>query len=336
MPSRQADKGKAVDRSESTPLLSGQPSSSRVDDEQLDAARLRSHGRPATVPLWRHHIVTTLLVLFTAVLSCVLLLALLTWSFVPGRSEEAELARGVVWQGPERVDVINVTNEGIWIEMDGFVGVDADWMLGVGKQTAAQGERGGGAAWWESLRGYFGRWMVRQVGEMRVNIPDSVEVFASPPISTNHPIITCDVTQSLPVPLTPSLRSAHPPIFPPHTDYPGVAAWLTPISVVVKVAPIARPEELLEFARQGWMRGKVGLDIRVKQVQVSAARASGWRKYVKSTQRDLVMPFEFDSEYCSPVTRPHPSPVYPSGPSTIPDPSTSHTSAVQYRGPSPC
>ncbi len=305
-----ADKGKAVDRSERTPLLSG-PSHSRLDDEQQLGASDEHDGRSARRPAWRGQLLTVLLVVITILLAGSLLFALLAWSYIPGRTEEAQLTRGIVWRGPERIDIINVTESGIWVQMDGYLGVDADFMLGVDKRDVGEGDRGGGAAWWEGLRTSFARWAVQQVGELRVDIPDTIEVYPSMAGLDSRPLLSCQIAQSFPVPLTPALRSNDPPVFPPHTGNPSVPAWLSPVTVVTQVSPLAHPADLLEFARQGWKKGKIEAELRISEVHVSAV-GGGWRRWIKGSKQNLVIPMDFDSEcrsatcFFNPCTLPFP------------------------------
>ncbi|KAH8077487.1 hypothetical protein BXZ70DRAFT_962531 [Cristinia sonorae] len=263
------DKGKAPALptlpTEHTPLLSDSVTSSRTrsiadnDEERLIAPTRQSSFR------------SILLSVFCVSLSlCVLLfvlLALLAYSYGSGASREAPdtlIRRSLVLRGPDRVDVLNISyTDGIWLRVEGRVGVDAGAALGVNPSL----DDGVFKDIWKSV----GRWGVERVENITVNLS------------------------------TVSIHSEHGHLadisFPPSTlpltvNPPQDFSWLTPMSVPVLFKPTNDSKLLARFIRDTWRDGVVNVRAVVDEAVVSVlhGRFHLTREDVSSTVRIALPP----------------------------------------------
>lgn len=262
------DKGKSrasvvdQDPTERTPLLSDSLSSSRsrslTGDEE---ARLLASRTSPTTPL----LSKLLSVFFVSLSSCVLIfvfLALLAFSYGSGASREAPDAlvqRALVVRGPDKIDVLNISHsDGIWLQVDGRVGIDAGAALGVNSDV----EDGLLKDIWKSI----GRWGIGRVDRISVNT-STVSVFSE------HGHLAEVSFPGVIVSLT-----VNPPDDP---------SWLTPMSVPVLIQPTKDLGTLARFVRDSWRDGIVNVRAVVNETVVDAL--GGWlhlsREHVSSTVR---------------------------------------------------
>ena len=193
-------KGKATHPSESSPLLGSSSRSNRTDhDQHLDRASTRS---PILSPRIRSIIVSALIVLASLLISAILFLALLAFSFRPSPSELEALPKTAFrYTSPEEVKILNITEEGVLVNVTIRCGIDADRVFGVQgfssneeKAVASQlGKRGVGADWWEDLRRWTARMAINQLPSQAVEVNLSQRIFISPPHST-MPYVGLDST----------------------------------------------------------------------------------------------------------------------------------------------
>ncbi|KAK7061020.1 hypothetical protein VNI00_000755 [Paramarasmius palmivorus] len=158
--SSRVDKGKGkaqAEPTERTPLLgsaSAGGSSSEVDNTSF------SHPR--------RNIRSTLLNVFLGtLLLCIvafLVVALLTWTYVSRTADlspEEVLQRAVVFEGPKKVSVLNTTwTEGMWVNVEGRMGVDAGSVVGVNSDPE------GGDSFVRNIWKSFGRWGIEGLHEV--------------------------------------------------------------------------------------------------------------------------------------------------------------------------
>ncbi|KAJ7243606.1 hypothetical protein B0H12DRAFT_1221126 [Mycena haematopus] len=245
------DKGKrrAEDPTERTPLLA---SSSTLDpDPPPNLARRRLLSK------------LTAIFLGTLLLST-LALALLAWSYASRASHVSAddiLTSGLVFEGPDRVDVRNVTSSGaLWVSVEARVGLDAGAVLGVNP-----GDDGLLSGVWKGI----GRWGVRRLD--RVSVTMSAITLTS---AAGDVLATIE-----PAPLVVPLSAGPPPD----------ASWLTRIETTVLIRPTANASALVHFVREAWAEGSVAVRADVGSVEVrgGALGEAGWRGVVHSVLSDV-------------------------------------------------
>lgn len=292
--SRGSAKGKGKARAEPTerdPLL---PSSSR--------SVIIGHEPQTRTPRWRSILYTILITIFSLLFAAGLFVALLAYSFKPSESELQALPKTAFsYAGPDNVQVLNVTNEGILVNVTLRCGIDVDTALGIThldddeKAEAIQrGERGTGAEWWESLR----RWTAsRALGQLstrsiEVNISDPIYVF--PRHFDTPPLLSLQVLDPLFVPLVPGVQSR--------------SSWLETMSFTALARPIASTGQLWDFVQHAWAEGEVKVVVGIGKVEARLPERAWWAKYAQAVQEDLVMSLGVPGECPSSGTSPH-SPV---------------------------
>jgi hypothetical protein len=255
------DKGKRREQSppatERTPLL---PSSSAVD---FDEQQPTSHSR-------RGILGKLLRVFLISIVVCVVLLLgflLLAWSYA-GRashmSPEDLMARALVMRGPDRLTVLNITQEsGIWLRVEARIGLDAGEVLGVNSPEDDN----------DNIFKYFwkawGRWGVARMDTISV---DMSRIYLTPE-SDPHLVLSTIDTQPLEVPLT--------------TNPPKDLSWLTKVSMPVYILPTKNISALTHFARQSWRDGSISIRAAVDRAEVRGER--GWRRRLKVVRSNIRM-----------------------------------------------
>lgn len=300
MPQSKASKGKAVDPSERTRLLpAGSPSSRSVASESLTAIAQRS--RPSTIvesPVVenqdvthtrRNRLITTLVVICSILLAAILFLGLLLSSYIPSSQEKDSLPDAVVFHGPTDVNILNVTTSGIWVEVEGYAGVDVDRILGIHRSSVQEGERGGGARWWERLRTEFGRLVVDTVGPVEVGEIQGLQIWST--ASQPEHLVSARLPSVIPIPLATRVDRAH---F--DAAVWAIPPWLSAIRVPVHVRPEAATSTLLGLAKTAWKKGSIDIEIRLDSVTVRSRYLKGWRRHIKHTKRGIRVPMTIDGE----------------------------------------
>jgi len=243
------DKGKqraaTPEPSERTPLL---PSSS---------SHIIHQSRPHLSPPEQHphqNLVRRLLIVFLATLvACVIVLVLILLfalsysSRVSNLTAQDILDRGLFIEGPDRIDVLNATKEGgVWVRVDGRVGLDMGRVLRIRPDD-------GDLIWTELWKG-IGRWGVRKVGMISVQLSQITVTSRSEP-SLSLASLT---TPAVEIPLSP--------------DPPSSVEWLTPVSIPVNVHPSNRSEELVRFANESWMSGIIQVSTTIPSIRVTGGK----------------------------------------------------------------
>lgn len=269
-PSRHSAKGKGralpTDIDESTPLLA---SSSGTEHDPQPAPR-------------RRRVVRTLLSVFLLSLCfCViliLLVALLAYSLgssASGASPEELIERGLVVRGPDRVDVLRITQEGgIWVQVKGRVGMNAGNVMGINPDD----DDGLLRDWWKS----FGRWSVHQVDRVSVNLT-TINVTSG----DDH--LAFVTLSPLDLPLT---------VNPPPDD-----TWLTELSLPVYILPTKNIPTLVKFLRESWQNGTIHVkaDVSKAVVRAGSLNDGGWKSWLRVARTHVRSNVRMKSAYSMPI-----------------------------------
>ncbi len=273
---RRVDKGKARAQeeplTENTPLLastSGSSSSSRAPSiEHPNAARRRLYSRLVSV--------------FLISLSfCVLLFALIAVVAYSWRSRasttrpEEIIQRALVVRGPDKVGVLSYSpEEGIWLLVEGRMGLDAGSVAGVKSDEDD--------SVWRNLWKSVGRWSIRRLERVTVELS---RIDVSP---RSHPNISLASIWMPPfeVPLT-----ADPP--------PRDLSWLTPVKIPLRIQPTNDTHSVLEFVRESWKNGYLSVQGLVAQAAVHGGGQSdsGWRSLFEVSHTDVRPVINLKSAY---------------------------------------
>lgn len=244
-----ADKGKqrasTPEPSERTPLL---PSSSFDVIPQSHPNSLPPEQPP------HQNLLRKLLIVFLATfLACVVVLALIIVvslsysSRISSLSDQDILDRGLIIEGPDHIEVLNATKEdGVWIRVDARAGLDIGNVLCIHPNDEDP-------IWTELWKG-LGRWGVRKVGTI------SIELSQIAVTSRSEPLLNLAVFS------TPTIELALSP------DPPSNLDWLTPMSIPIKIHPTERTEDLVHFANESWMSGIIQVSGFVSSLRVVGGR----------------------------------------------------------------
>lgn len=274
---RGRDKGKGKARAEPTerdPLLpstSTTPAGPYPDETRPPTRRSRIRSILSTVAI----------ILFSLILSLALFLALLAHSFQPSRSELKELpTTAFAYSGPDNVQVLNVTDGGIFVNVSIRCGINADTALGLSSPDQGQkanatrpGARGTGARWWESLRQWSAYRVLDRLPEKAVQITTQEPIYVFPEHFDTLPLLKVTVLEPILVPLVTRVRPGTP--------------WLQPLSFTVAVRPIASTGQLWEFVQQAWAQGEAQVVLGIAQAIAEVPADSWWAKYARTRQKDL-------------------------------------------------
>ena len=256
--SSHVDKGKrrAQDPTERTPLLG---SSSRV--EGLDTTPFNSHGR------LRSKLTTVFLVSLSICIVSFVIMALFAWSFASKASHltpEDVIKQHLVLVGPNRVDILNITDDGgIWLNVGGQIGLDAGSAIGIGSEP----EDGLFIDLWKAV----GRWGVHRLERVSVHLST---VTILPEHDRDATLMEIDI----------------PPIELPLTvDPPRDTSWLTHISTPVHFQVTTNTTLLLQFLKDSWLHGSIAVSTRVGQAHIrgGSLNSDTWRSIFYSTLTNI-------------------------------------------------
>ncbi|KAF9224835.1 hypothetical protein BS17DRAFT_701623 [Gyrodon lividus] len=245
-------KGKAEppqEATENTPLLHAEAGSSQSSREDEFDPENNTTGRRQ---LWTK-LLFVFLCTFSLCLVVFLTFVLLAYSYAARLSHvspEDLLENGLVFQGPDRVDVLNATDGGFWINVEARAGIDAGSIIGVNTD-----EEGTLKDLWKS----FGRLGIRFLGTITANL-STVYVF-----SPRQALLG---------------MVSSPPVYLPITANPPYdSSWLTPISIPLFIRPTNDSSDLVRFVENAWSRGAASVRVLVPSIAVwgGAPDASGWR-----------------------------------------------------------
>lgn len=260
-----------LEPTEQTPLLGGTSQASPAFIE--DASPSTYSNRP----LWSK-LTTVFLLSFCFCVLGFVLAAVLAWSYaarVAGLTPDLILNKNLVFRGPDYVDVLNITADGgIWVNVEGRVGLDAGTLIGVEPRADDNFMKG----MWKTV----GRWGVRTLDSVAVNMT-TIRIMSEGDRSITLAFV--DVAP-LQVPLT-----VNPP-----TDL----SWLTNVSLPIFIKPKANATTLLHFLNQSWQYESFAILANVGQVTVRGGYLGRetWRDKFHGKLSHLRTSFRFKSEFC--------------------------------------
>jgi len=273
------DKGKqraaTPEPSERTPLL---PSSSHTIRES------HPHPSPQEQPPHQNLVRRLLIVFLTTLVACVVVLALILvfafsyFSRVSSLTTQNILDRGLYVEGPERIDVLNVTKEdGVWVRVDGRVGLDMGTILRIGPDDED-------LIWTELWKG-IGRWGIRKVERITVELSPITVTSHSEPL-TSLAVVTAPAIE---LPLSP--------------DPPSSLEWLTPVSIPIHIRPTNHTEDLVHFAKECWMSGIIQVFAAIPSIHVMGGkvRETGWRSTFGTRRSNVSIAMRTRSEPLRPT-----------------------------------
>ncbi|THU87982.1 hypothetical protein K435DRAFT_762209 [Dendrothele bispora CBS 962.96] len=244
-------KGRALEPTERTPLL----------DRASGSSSPATYEPTEPVTSQRRRLLTHLFRVFLLTLSlcivAILVVLLLAWSYTSRSSElspQDVINKALVFEGPQHIDVLNITwSEGMWVNVQGRVGVDAGAVVGVNSNEED--------SFLERIWKSIGRWGVRRLDRVSVT-SSTINVTA---IQDDPPVLASIDIPSLELPLT--------------TDPPSDSTWLKPFSTPVFIRPTTNVSDLLRFAREAWKQGAVRLETHISEVDVRGGDVGehGWR-----------------------------------------------------------
>jgi len=261
-------KGRAesAEASERTPLL---PSPSGTSQENLETtanARRSLRSKLTFVFLFS---LSFCLVIFA-------LLALLGYSYaaqVLSLTPEEILDRGLVWKGPDRLDVLNVTADGgIWVEVEGKVGFNAGAVVGVNGDD----EDSVWKAAWKSI----GRWGLRQVDNISIRL-STIRVSLK---NDDHTALAA-------VKVAPQQISLS-------TNPPSDESWLTTISTPVLITPTQDSTTITQFIGDCWRDGSIDVEVSLRKALVHGGGLDdhSWRSSFSVERSDTRTPIHMRSK----------------------------------------
>ena len=279
-PHASTDKGKqraaTPEPSERTPLL---PSSSSYIIRQS-----RPDSAPPERPPHQNLLRRLLIVFLATLLACVVVLALIVVFALSYSSRVSNLTvqdiidRGLVIEGPDHIEVLNVTKEdGVWIKVDARVGLDIGSVLEIHPNDRD-------LIWTEIWKG-LGRWGVLKVGTI------SVQLSQITVASRSNPLLTLAVltTSTIELPL-----SSNPP---------DSLDWLTPVAIPLKIRPTERIKDLVNFANESWMSGIVQLSGTIPSARVVGGKVGEhtWRDNISIKRSNFSVALSTESELLRPI-----------------------------------
>ncbi|KAF9531125.1 hypothetical protein CPB83DRAFT_809476 [Crepidotus variabilis] len=183
--------------------------------------------------------------------------ALLAWSYASRASSlnpDNVLHEDLVFSGPNQVNVLNVSTSGIWLNVQGKIGMDAGKAIGVDSDPLDGLFRDV----WKAL----GRWGVRKLDKVTVQL------------STIKVVPDFDLSETL-------IYIEMPPVeIPLTTNPPKDHSWLTPISATVHVRPTSNNTLLLRFLRESWTRGSISVRAEIQEAVIRGGthNSDDWRR----------------------------------------------------------
>jgi hypothetical protein len=290
------DKGKAraiepdpyTSSTERTPLL----------EHERDGSPSHSHSRPvhphiAAIQVERARESRTRSILYIALIITLsliaafgLFLALLLNSFRPSPTELDSLQdTAFQYAGPDGISILNITDDGILVNVSLRAGIDWDRALGVQgwaneeeKQGAIwKGDRGTGADWWERLRQWTAGKMMDQLSEPAVQVMIPEQVLVLPDHFDSFPLLSVSIPSELRVPLITNVRSSQ-----------DDQDWLRPLSVLALAKPIASTGDLLAFAQKAWEQGELKVVVGVSKAEATIPLTGWLSKYAKIEKKDII------------------------------------------------
>ena len=272
---RPIDKGKAraindnQEPTETSPLLASRSYIIHPDDDNLESASQFN----------RTTLFSTLTTVFLITLSISILLALLLLSLAYSYAAKAShlsdndiLNNGLVFRGPDSIDVLNVSRHGdVWLRLDGHVGFDAGAVIGVNSDISDN--------YWLNTWKAIGRWGIRNLNTVSLTL-SSINITSQYEPSVQLASIEVPPFQ---IPLT-----ANPP---------NDASWLTPMSLPVHIYPSHDVSAWIKFARESWRSGYAVAQVTVARADIQGgALQRSWRSVLRLGRSNVTVGLHMKSK----------------------------------------
>jgi hypothetical protein len=238
-------------RDERTPLLA----SSRLEAQRVSDPKRRHNLRA--------HACTALLVLFSTLLFCVLVLFLLLSGITSGApalhgSPDQIAAQGVSWE-LKSVDVAELREDGVEVTVGVDVALNVDQVLGLNARP--------GPAWWNGLRRKIAHLGARNLDTATIHL-STVSVYSA---TSQHAFLFDLSTPPLTVPVGDSKRH--------------------PLKLIFLVTPTRNATDIISFANQSWKLGTVNAHIHMEAATVQGGTPFigkwDWRRLVYFRQTNV-------------------------------------------------
>lgn len=284
-------------QTERTPLLPSEGSRSR-----LAASRSR---HPSRWTKTRSILFAVGLVLLSLLISLILFIALLLNSFKPSPAELDALPKTAFrYSGPEGVSILNITDEGVLVNITIGCGIDADQVLGFShnawrseaekEEAAARGWRGTGSEWWEGIRRWAGGMALGQLPTQAVQVVSPEPIFVHPHHEDQSALVIINITQPFEVPIVSGVSANASQVTVKKSD--SDLNWLQPVHIIALVKPIASTGELFQYAQEAWAAGQIKFIVRLQKVQGRIPGEAWWSKYAKGEQKDIAVDVSLPGE----------------------------------------
>ncbi|PWN53592.1 hypothetical protein IE53DRAFT_300395, partial [Violaceomyces palustris] len=268
--------------------VSGASASSRRSSRNL--ANPRDGGGT-----WRRYqpIVMTMVYTLAALTVLVLLLlgfaaAHLFLSTLKSPDAEAQskiLDESLLLKGPDRLQLLNISDDGILVRVDARLGLDPDHALDI--WLGKKGKQG----WWKNKERDLIEWAVGKVGGVQIEVGE-VTLAQNGAAWTEHVGLDSSYYRAsddeerqpqdllafhlaplvLPLPALRAPRSiigdeSKPPILGNHST-PSARKNLNPLNLTILLKPVSPAPYILKFAEEAIEQGKVKLDVKVRSLRV--------------------------------------------------------------------
>lgn len=249
---------------ERTPLLIASTSTTPAEVDPED------NGPPPPIPTHRRlyrKLLFVFSITFAACITLLLIVLLIAYTYssrASNISAEDVLNRGLVVRGPDRVDILNITEDGrIWVQVEGRMGVDAGALMGIKSSNED--------LFWKALWKGLGRWGVETLDLV------SVDLSAINVTPRGDPDTVLATLESSPIQVK---LTAEPP-----TD----DSWLTRMSSPMLITPTNQTSELVKFVRDSWSTGVVNIGAYVSSVAVTGGNTSDgtWRNRIRLEKNNI-------------------------------------------------
>jgi hypothetical protein len=161
------------------------------------------------------------------------------------------------------VDILNITDGGIWLNVGGQIGMDAGSAVGIETDP----EDGLFRDLWKGI----GRWSVRRLERVSVYL-STITIL---PEHDPHIILVAVDVPPIELPLT--------------VDPPRDTSWLTHFSAPVHIQLTTNTTLLLQFLKDSWLRRSLAISANVGQVNIrgGSLNLDTWRSIFHGTLTDI-------------------------------------------------
>lgn len=270
-------KGKARETpSETTPLVESSTSNPHYSGDLESSPAADEDHSTGTVSNYLYTFLISSLSLFFLGVFLLILIGSSYFNRAPAlhRSPSEIIEEGVAWQ-LRTVQLVDIQDDGVDVLVDSEIRIHTDWMLGIKGNTSA--------GWWETFRRGVGRWGIRRLRSVSVDV-STVQVRSGSPSESFGPLLFNITLPSFSINLVPSSKGQ--PSFT-HLKFP------------VHVHPTTNTTDLFSFAQSSWVAGNIETDINIAGINIRGGIAGkgDWRSTLLNVDRNNVrLDFKAPSE----------------------------------------